>query len=411
MVLFYVDREESHPKNYSPRSEARAQGSDRVSKKKKRIDDVDQEKAKTNKGNIHGKTFDVPSNIDVDKNTAQKGNVTSSVTNKKNVTSSVPSKANVTSDVPSKDNLSSDVPSKDNVASDMPDNTNLDKETVIINKIIQQIDEEDSISCSAVEALIGAGEGCLDLTPGELEKYGGSDKGKDKAGEATNKEPTINSECLTTNVMIMDAIPISEIPMREIRSRESKRLSSALCSPFNQRIVKVGPKLTSEDKDLYYYILDTEKIDKAPTSPTQHFMTTFSCVYNVVNRAKDWNESKAKYNFIAHIESQVQKITRFDITKYDLVFFPICSHEHYYLVCFGMKTGTLDIIDSTLLVEGQPELLKYGNDLELLKKFFMAYLNKKKLKENKSKALEYFMQNKGKKAELDNVFADLVAKK
>lgn len=50
--------------------------------------------------------------------------------------------------------------------------------------------------------------------------------------------------------------------MREMRKREHKRLTPAMCSPFNQRILQVGPKLTSDEKDMYYYILGTRENEK-----------------------------------------------------------------------------------------------------------------------------------------------------
>lgn len=68
----------------------------------------------------------------------------------------------------------------------------------MINEVIQQIDLEDSISCPAVELLMEAGPECLDLTPGELEKFCGSDK----VNKATTEESAIQSECLTTNAQI-----------------------------------------------------------------------------------------------------------------------------------------------------------------------------------------------------------------
>ena len=81
----------------------------------------------------------------------------------------------------------------------------------IINEVIQQIDFEDSISCSAVEVLMEAGPGCLDLTPGELEKFCGSDKGKCKVNKATTEESAIQSECLTTNAQIQVLYQITYI--------------------------------------------------------------------------------------------------------------------------------------------------------------------------------------------------------
>lgn len=50
-------------------------------------------------------------------------------------------------------------------------------------------------------------------------------------------------------------------------------------------------------------------------------------VNTVVNRPKNWDETKARYNFIGHIETQVQKMKKIDLTKFEMV--SIVQHKIY----------------------------------------------------------------------------------
>lgn len=75
----------------------------------------------------------------------------------------------------------------------------------------------------------------------------------------------------------------------------------------------------------------------------------------VVNRPKNWDELKARYNFIAHIETQVQKMKKFDITKFEMV--SIVQHKlHWCLLTWNLmfqnfwKIGILsNVFPRTLL--------------------------------------------------------------
>ncbi|KAG6432979.1 hypothetical protein SASPL_104580 [Salvia splendens] len=88
--------------------------------------------------------------------------------------------------------------------------------------------------------------------------------------------------------------------------------------------------------------------------------------YNVVERSSSWEKSDAELTFCDEIDGQFNGARTFDITRYDLICFPIYSQRHYYLVCFSLKTGVADVLDHVVLENGTPDRAKYGIDLDLL---------------------------------------------
>ncbi|XP_042032607.1 uncharacterized protein LOC121779348 isoform X1 [Salvia splendens] len=283
----------------------------------------------------------------------------------------------------------------------------------LTNSIVQDIarelehDHTDSIICSEhQQALI-------------------VEKGKEKAHGPTLEVSEYQDRHQTTDKIAIEAPPISEELVRGVQKRATKRKGPALCSPYNERAVPITIKLSSEERDMYYWLVWTQgendnmevyfddivlltKIQmlsmkphshvfekvvdawssylnnmefyRAPSSPSRVFMTTFPCLHSFLNHTRDWDRTAGFHDFCQSVDSHVQNLTHFNWNVIDMVLFPMYSRRHYYLISFGLKTGKMDIIDSCPPSNGLKDRSKYGDDIELLQYFFSSYLEGKKHK-------------------------------
>ncbi|XP_042037748.1 uncharacterized protein LOC121783670 [Salvia splendens] len=129
--------------------------------------------------------------------------------------------------------------------------------------------------------------------------------------------------------------------------------------------------------DVWASYLNGVGVHKPTQKPRRLFVTTAATTYNVVERSSSWEKSDAELTFCDEIEGQFNGAGTFDITRYDLIFFPIYSQRHYYLVCFSLKTGVADVLDHVVPENGTPDRAKYGIDLDLLRDCLAFYLKSK----------------------------------
>ncbi|KAL1554277.1 hypothetical protein AAHA92_14855 [Salvia divinorum] len=250
--------------------------------------------------------------------------------------------------------------------------------------------EVDSVICSLIEDLIG-GRGSDGNIIQEGQQKEEKDKGKNKVADEHDTGRTV---------------------------RTTKKIVEALCSPYNVRNINIKGKITKEDKEVMNWLMTNDEIDsfmvvyeddrlfvykgdfhtlapqlyastniidawasylnyqeeyRSKASPRRLFISTTPTLFNVTARQKEWSEPVAREKFCTIMSEYISKIPNFKWGNYDIIFFPIFAHEHFYLICFNLKGESVDIIDNSEVV---PELLKnkYGNDPERLKKFFTIYL-------------------------------------
>ncbi|KAG6388843.1 hypothetical protein SASPL_150279 [Salvia splendens] len=144
----------------------------------------------------------------------------------------------------------------------------------------------------------------------------------------------------------------------EMRSKAEKKISHALRSPYNQRAIKLGNTLTPTERETYYWIL---KCHDAST---------------IVSRTNPWDEGVATQlaTFAANLDHEVKLIPNFKWADIDMVFFPICAHEHYYAVCFYYASKRVIVIDNSSSGDSDNITVNYGVIPETLRTFFWKYL-------------------------------------
>ncbi|KAL1541069.1 hypothetical protein AAHA92_25333 [Salvia divinorum] len=205
----------------------------------------------------------------------------------------------------------------------------------------------------------------------------------------------------------------------EVRSRSELKISLALRSPFNERMVKIQSKLSIEEKHAYYWILTTSHMNentlvydddvvqvtklefcsliprklievgvinawgsylnnmeefRAPSSPKRLFFTTYPCLYTIVTKPASVDVKMLITTFGNNLDNEVKEIPNFKWAETDMVFFPICSNEHYYLVCFFLNRSSIVILDNSKNGDDNDLTKNYGDIPETLRLFFCRYM-------------------------------------
>ncbi|KAL1549284.1 hypothetical protein AAHA92_17411 [Salvia divinorum] len=114
----------------------------------------------------------------------------------------------------------------------------------------------------------------------------------------------------------------------------------------------------------------------APSTSRRFFFTTYSCLYTVVTRPDELDINTIIDRFCNNLENEVQGFLYFKWADVDLVFFPICAHEHYYAVCFSFSTKSIAVIDNSKNGDDKNIVDKYGSIPKTLKMYFCHYLTK-----------------------------------
>ncbi|KAG6418539.1 hypothetical protein SASPL_120743 [Salvia splendens] len=109
--------------------------------------------------------------------------------------------------------------------------------------------------------------------------------------------------------------------------------------------LKPHEAVDAEVIDVWASYLNGMEVHKPTQKPNRLTVTTAGTTYNVVERRASWEKSEAELTFCVEIDGQFNGAGTFDITHYDLIFFPIYSKRNYYLGCFSLKTGVVDVLD------------------------------------------------------------------
>ncbi|KAL1554499.1 hypothetical protein AAHA92_15053 [Salvia divinorum] len=152
-----------------------------------------------------------------------------------------------------------------------------------------------------------------------------------------------------------------------------------------------GRTITKEDKEVMDWLIKNEEIDSFmiiyeddrlfvykedfhTLAPRSYVSTNIidACA-SYLNYQEEYRSKASPRRLFISTTPTLFNIPNFKWGNYDIIFFPIFAHGHFYPICFNLKGESVDIIDNS---EVLPELLKnkYGHDLEILKKFFIIYL-------------------------------------
>ncbi|KAG6424452.1 hypothetical protein SASPL_114870 [Salvia splendens] len=89
----------------------------------------------------------------------------------------------------------------------------------------------------------------------------------------------------------------------------------------------------------------------------------------IVSRTNPWDAGADTQlaTFAANLDHEVKLIPNFKWADIDMVFFPICAHEHYYAVCFYYASKRVIVIDNSSSGDSDNITVNYGVIPETLK--------------------------------------------
>ncbi|KAL8259002.1 hypothetical protein R6Q59_026955 [Mikania micrantha] len=78
--------------------------------------------------------------------------------------------------------------------------------------------------------------------------------------------------------------------------------------------------------------------------------------------------------FNRNMESVLGEVNHHTLSEFDLVFVPIINQQHFYLMCFNLKTPKVEIIDNSGVMPRMSVTKKYSGWPDKMKKTFANYL-------------------------------------
>ncbi|GJU19627.1 ulp1 protease family, C-terminal catalytic domain-containing protein [Tanacetum coccineum] len=132
------------------------------------------------------------------------------------------------------------------------------------------------------------------------------------------------------------------------------------------------PKLSHAHKSPYYKRqLNEEERHRNPNSTSRLFCHTGVMTAEMVKQPLG---DFSLFHVFKQEMDRILKTYNEQINEFDMVFFPIILHKHFFLLCFDLKHDCYDIIDN--MATG--DLFKYENVPIKLKELFMEYLSSMK---------------------------------
>nr|GMC89125.1 uncharacterized protein LOC109168900 [Ipomoea batatas] len=121
-----------------------------------------------------------------------------------------------------------------------------------------------------------------------------------------------------------------------------------------------GSEIGTAAIDAWACLLNRREISRNSAAPTRFFASTFTTLHTIVDTSHS-REQRVKC-FRERLLLDFKSCPHSDITKVDMIFFPILRREHYFLLCFDFRRYCLEIIDNASAPTTNKE--KYGESLE-----------------------------------------------
>ncbi|KAK1384607.1 hypothetical protein POM88_022342 [Heracleum sosnowskyi] len=140
-------------------------------------------------------------------------------------------------------------------------------------------------------------------------------------------------------------------------------------SPYIERVIDMSAKYTNQDLiiNTWSIILNDNENYKADESPMRFFcpIDSLHLGLNV-----DMNVTESYPIFAENMGYILNKYER-KLDNVDMVFFPINTHGHFYLICYNLKKEGFDLIDN---IKRRNPKQCYGQTPNILHSHFTRYL-------------------------------------
>nr|XP_017228612.1 PREDICTED: uncharacterized protein LOC108203919 [Daucus carota subsp. sativus] len=153
--------------------------------------------------------------------------------------------------------------------------------------------------------------------------------------------------------------------------------NNVTCLKHHIQSLQIGKEVLFHVVDAYTSILNEDEKFRAAESPYRFFCSTMVTMGNVVKGSQLVANSTDPNITYMKFKSNMDAILfkhRVDINHVDLIFFPIFSGNHFYLICFNLRKICVDIIDNRsgdrvdIMYDGIPEALQENFGLYMAQK-------------------------------------------
>ncbi|KAL3630673.1 hypothetical protein CASFOL_023657 [Castilleja foliolosa] len=122
-----------------------------------------------------------------------------------------------------------------------------------------------------------------------------------------------------------------------------------------------GSYVKSTVIDVWCKILNANEALRAPTSPCRFFVPSSACAFCVYGFPEEWEMKDRQPIFDDHLKEAIEQVDGLKVENIDMLFFPICQSNHYYIICFDLKLQRSEIIDNSTSGESKPVDVHYSN--------------------------------------------------
>ncbi|KAL1809225.1 hypothetical protein ACET3Z_026215 [Daucus carota] len=153
--------------------------------------------------------------------------------------------------------------------------------------------------------------------------------------------------------------------------------NNVTCLKHHIQSLQIGKEVLFHVVDAYTSILNEDEKFRAAESPYRFFCSTMVTMGNVVKGSQLVANSTDPNITYMKFKSNMDAILfkhGVDINHVDLIFFPIFSGNHFYLICFNLRKICVDIIDNRsgdrvdIMYDGIPEALQENFGLYMAQK-------------------------------------------
>ncbi|XP_063936112.1 uncharacterized protein LOC108227120 [Daucus carota subsp. sativus] len=142
-----------------------------------------------------------------------------------------------------------------------------------------------------------------------------------------------------------------------------------ICIRDDMQTLKINTNVATSVIDIWTFILNDGEKYRSDESPLRLFCTIGSVLPSLVDHLK---LATTYPIFAINMTEMLIRINRQAIETMHMVFFPIWAYQHYYLVCYNLKTPCYEIIDN--IQRGKDAKLSYGPKPRILHSHFTKYL-------------------------------------
>ncbi|KAL3638093.1 hypothetical protein CASFOL_017963 [Castilleja foliolosa] len=112
--------------------------------------------------------------------------------------------------------------------------------------------------------------------------------------------------------------------------------------------------------DIWCKVLNQKVSLRAPSSPCRLFLPTSACA-GCVFGGQDWTMEQRQALFNDNLNAEIRTTDGLNVKDIDMLFFPICQSDHFYVICFDLKLRRAEILDNSPALEDADITTKYSH--------------------------------------------------